>query len=327
MAHRGNHHDKRIMLKNSLAIVCLAAIVLALSSVTTAPANAGNGGDRTLPPQPEQSYALDGVVEGATTDGGGGGGGTGGGGTACKAPGGREIPCHDHGGSWDGYCYATVWSTDPDDPDPEKQYWWNIQKAAGNIGGVLTTCTMTADSCLTDPRIAWAPDPDPAPTTQELEDAARWLLEGLITAPEIGVWPGDLKNNDPDAKGAVGMPAWYWSRDPGPGIGQPDVKTTTVKGYTVRATATLVKTVWDTGDGHTVTCQLGSAPVNIHTVQHSPSHCDHVYTDRGDYTITATTHVQIHWAGAGQSGDIPVTVSRSGVYHVGEIQVVAKTVP
>jgi hypothetical protein len=49
---------------------------------------------------------------------------------------------------------------------------------------------------------------------------------------------------------------------------------------------------------------------------------------RDDYTITATTKVQIKWSSSsGQAGSVPLTVERSGVYHVGEIQIVAITPP
>ncbi|MDR1264017.1 MAG: hypothetical protein LBK42_00215, partial [Propionibacteriaceae bacterium] len=88
---------------------------------------------------------------------------------------------------------------------------------------------------------------------------------------------------------------------------------------------TLVKTIWDTGDGNTVTCDLGVEPVNVRKVKPPPTGCGHTYLERGDYTITATTHVQVQWSGAGRSGTIPLTVSRSAVYHVGEIQVVITT--
>jgi hypothetical protein len=127
------------------------------------------------------------------------------------------------------------------------------------------------------------------------------------------------------------MPAWFWSKDPGPGVGAPDSKSTTVRGYTIRATAFFVKTVWDTGDDEakprTVVCDLGVEPVNVRHVKPAPTGCGHTYMKRGDYTITATTHVRVDWSGAGRSGSIPVTVSRSAVYHVGEIQVLGVNVP
>ncbi|MDR1264078.1 MAG: hypothetical protein LBK42_00550, partial [Propionibacteriaceae bacterium] len=156
-----------------------------------------------MPPE-EGSYSIEGEVLGTTTGGGGAGGG--GGGSACYSPGGREIACQAHGGYWDGYCYSSLWSSDPNDPDPEKQYWWNVH---GKTNGVLTICTETADACLTTPHVSWAPDPNPPPTTQELADAARWLLEGTITAPELGVWPGELGTDESLWPGAVGMPAWF----------------------------------------------------------------------------------------------------------------------
>ncbi|MDR1266151.1 MAG: hypothetical protein LBK42_11490, partial [Propionibacteriaceae bacterium] len=166
-----------------------------------------------------------------------------------------EVPCSYNGGLWNGSCYQTPWSSDPNDPDPYKRGLWNYY---GQTTGALYECqSLYSDGTPSYVYILWLPSYDPPPTTQELEDAARWLLEGTVTAPELGVWPGELGTDESLWPGAVGMPAWFWSKNPGPGIGAPDTKTTTIKGYTIRATATLVKTIWDTGDGNTVTCDLG----------------------------------------------------------------------
>jgi hypothetical protein len=236
------------------------------------------------------------------------------------------------GAWWDSShaCYAAVVSSDPNDPAHRET--WEHEASIGHTGGVLKQCKASPYSDGGRYQLTWwAPDADPAPTTQELEDAARWLLEGTIVAPELGVWPGELGTDESLWPGAVGMPAWFWSKDPGPGVGAPDTKTTTVKGYTVRATAFLVETVWDTGDDEAkpriVTCGLGVEPVNVRHVKPAPTGCGHTYMKRGDYTITATTHVRVDWSGAGRSGSIPVTVSRSAVYHVGEIQVLGVNVP
>jgi hypothetical protein len=80
----------------------------------------------------------------------------------------------------------------------------------------------------------------------------------------------------------------------------------------------------ETSDGATTTCRnLGTKPPKQRLASlPSPSGCDHVFTKRGDYTITVTTTVTATWAGAGQSGVITATVERTGTYHIGEIQVV-----
>jgi hypothetical protein len=183
------------------------------------------------------------------------------------------------------------------------------------------------------PPIRWTPVVEPPPSLQTLTDAAYLLLEGVVEAPQIGIWPGAIRNDDPtdddlEPMGLVGVPTWFWAEDAGPGVGWPETMTTTVNGFTLRATVSVVKTGWQTGDnGQVVVCGLGSVPRDRHHQAPSPSGCDHTYLERGDYTITATTHVVVEWSGAGRSGSIPITVERSGLYHVGEIQVLAHTVP
>jgi len=149
------------------------------------------------------------------------------------------------------------------------------------------------------------------------------MLEGRITAPGIGVYPGWIDGTDPEAPGIIYWPTWLWADNPGEGIAQPLTQTTTVKGYTLRATARLTDIVYDTGDGKKVTCGLGARPTgrNLTEPANPPPRCGHTYTDRGHYTITATTHVTVDWSGAGRAGTIPITVSRSGRYDVAEVQV------
>lgn len=116
------------------------------------------------------------------------------------------------------------------------------------------------------------------------------------------------------------MPTWFWAKDPGPGIASPYTVTTTVKGYTLRATARLSMIEYFTGDNGVAVCGLGTERFTGSPAQ-DRSGCDHIWTSRGDYTLTATTTVIVTWTGAGRTGSFPIQVSRTGTVHVGEIQV------
>jgi hypothetical protein len=170
--------------------------------------------------------------------------------------------------------------------------------------------------------VYWAESASQPPSPQELSDAAYLLVKGTVTAPDIGVFPGGLADTHPKASGLVGVPTWFWAENPGPGVGSPDTKSTMVNGHNLEATASFLRTEYDTGDGHTVTCGLGSVPVNVHRPKESLSGCGHTYMERGTYTITATTYVEVSWKGPGRKGRFELIVDRTGEYRMGENQAV-----
>jgi hypothetical protein len=198
---------------------------------------------------------------------------------------------------------------------------WSIYAPDGpaTTGGAIIKCVTPGDP----PTFFWRQSAAPPPSAADLEAAARLLLQGQVVAPGIGVFPGFIDGTDPKATGIVGWPTWFWADQPGDGVGTADTQSTTVRGYTLRATARLVDIVYDTGDGHQVTCGLGAIPtgMNLRQPADPPPACGYTYPERGHYTVAATTQVVVDWSGAGRSGSIPLTVSRSGGYDVGEIQV------
>jgi hypothetical protein len=209
-----------------------------------------------------------------------------------------------------------------DGPPPEgtddRRLWDSaVYAIADAASGVLKVCVV-GDGL----RFFWSQSAAPPPSAAELEQAATLMLRQRIVAPEIGTFPGEIDGTNPDITGILGWPIWLWAKNPGEGIAHPVSQSTMVAGYTLRATARLVDIVYDTGDGQTVRCGLGSPPPQkrFHHRDDPPPVCGHTYWHRGYYTITATTHVAIDWSGAGRSGTIPVTVDRSGVFAVAEIQ-------
>jgi hypothetical protein len=246
---------------------------------------------------------------------------------------GKIIDCAGPDGTWwDGYCYVGVMPNDPSDTIWE--WWWlYYSKTLGVTSGVLLSCEYWGDGTKLDwyvkyyvERPYWV-ETDTKPSLQDLTNQVYLMVNGIITAPQIGIFPGDLEENNPEAMGLVGVPTWFWSKEPGPGIGSTWTKTDTVLGHTLTVEAKLDKTVWDTGDGEEVVCGLGTKPYNVHKPKRSLSHCDHVYMERGTYTVTATSHVNVTWSGAGRSGSFSVSVQRSGSYHVGENQVLIVSGP
>lgn len=124
---------------------------------------------------------------------------------------------------------------------------------------------------------------------------------------------------------AVGYPLWLWADGPthvGP-------VSETVADLSVSLDATVSRTTFRMGDGHTVTC-AGAGTKWTGAVQpgeKSPS-CGHTYTEpslpKGDYTVTATTHWQVAWTINDTSGVIPVSRSSSTQLPVGELQVLTR---
>jgi len=266
---------------------------------------------------------------GTGADGGQGGGDGPDNGGICTNVLGAQVPCSNgQGGTWNGTCYESVWATKPEESDiaqflnPDDgpgilnpRLVWDAY-AQGRTGGVLVRCPDTG-------WIYWRESADPPPSIAELAAAVRLHVEGQITAPGIGIFPGGIDGTDPTISGLVGWPAWFWADNPGPGVDAPWTIEDTIRGYTLRAVARLDKIDYDTGDGNHITCGLGAEPAgpNRHYPATPPPKCSWTYEKRGHYTITATTHVTVDWSGAGRAGTIPITVDRSGRYEVAEVQV------
>ena len=83
--------------------------------------------------------------------------------------------------------------------------------------------------------------------------------------------------------------------------------------------------------GTTLTCTTATPyplPRPATLGQPSPD-CGHTYTraslPKGTYTITATAHWQVHWAGLGHTGTLPTTTTATRTLGVGELQAVVVT--
>jgi len=107
----------------------------------------------------------------------------------------------------------------------------------------------------------------------------------------------------------------------------PITRTAAVPSVSVTATARVDRTVWEMGDGSTVTCTTPGTPYEDQYGDDPSPDCGHRYTktsvrELGNaYTVTATNYWVFEWAGGGQSGQIPLELSDSVQIRVGEMQV------
>ena len=170
---------------------------------------------------------------------------------------------------------------------------------------------------------AQAPVAPPAPVVSPEEAAYIAFARLRLTPPKPMIGPPPQINEWKMA--AVGYPMWLWAEgtlDPAPVSDQ-------VYDLTVSLDAHLVKTTFDMGDGHRLTCgDLSHAWVRGTTPgQPSPS-CGYIYTKpslpQGNYTITAYSEWAVDWSVNGVGGTIPMYQQASTQLPVGELQVLVR---
>ncbi len=119
----------------------------------------------------------------------------------------------------------------------------------------------------------------------------------------------------------IGMPTWMWVSNRADNTWGPITREATAAGFTVTATAKVVKIVWNMGDGSSVTCTgPGTQYSDGYGKQSSPT-CGHTYTRPGSYAVSATSYWEVSWSGIGQSGVIPVNFTSTANITMGEVQV------
>src|SRR4051812_2161444 len=108
-----------------------------------------------------------------------------------------------------------------------------------------------------------APPVDPRALAQQAIDSMT------LRAPEIEMAPPPGS-----ASGLVGLPVWMWV-ERSPDTTGPARASASAGGVTVTAVAEVGRVVWDMGDGHSVSCGLGTAYREGAGIE-SPD-CGHVY--------------------------------------------------
>lgn len=156
--------------------------------------------------------------------------------------------------------------------------------------------------------------------------AARAVANLDIVAPQIGL----TGYGKPESMQVLGLPTWMWIADPGASTTGPVSSTATDGGVTVTATAKIRKTVWDMGDGSTVTCEgenaAGMPYDGVYGGAPSPK-CGYRYERTSAYepgkafTVSVTVYWDVAWSGGGQSGVLATSVTSQTQLRVGEVQV------
>ncbi len=212
---------------------------------------------------------------------------------------GKEISCKGPG-RWSSSKECWVLLIDPQ-PAPDHPLWEGHLTPEGDTTGQIYHCLPPGAAFSAGQgsgyyywRDSAPPDVDPAALAHEAVDRMK------LVAPNVGATP--LPH--PNAKSVIGLPTWLWIAGADQHSWGPITATASSGGQTVTATAQVQRVVWDMGDGNTVTCATtGTEWRSGMGAQDSPT-CGYRYTHPGHVTITATTHWNVHWSGAGQGGII-----------------------
>jgi hypothetical protein len=179
-------------------------------------------------------------------------------------------------------------STAPASPQPGGA--WYVYQCSGD---------GQRDAVFRDP--VWIPDTAAAvgPAAPSPAALATQAENNLRLAPP-------LIHLSPTAQQLVNLPTWLWL-DPQTWAAQS--ATATVPGISVTATATPFSVSWSMGDGSVLTC---TGPGTAYTPSANPMSgsptCGYTYRRSSSgqpesaFTLTATVHWAVTWAGGGQGG-------------------------
>ncbi|MDO5067140.1 MAG: hypothetical protein Q4D96_07670 [Propionibacteriaceae bacterium] len=207
------------------------------------------------------------------------------------------IPCTTHRGTWSHthHCYIIT---------------------RNSTGGWCTDLPIATPGTILFPRRI-----PPTQTEAELPDPgqlAHTAVEHMHLQPITIATSPKTVEQDPNALAYVHWNTWLWNSNTDPASTGPITQTATAGTYTVTATATINKIVWDMGDGGSVTCTT-TTPWNTRYTHNEPSPtCGYLYTKDGEYLITATTHWTITWHAPTAHGTLTATTTNTAHLHVAE---------
>jgi len=238
----------------------------------------------------------------------------GGGSTRVCRQGQKQVPCESAWGWWVdlAQCYVSLLSPQP---DKTSEYW------QGHTDGSVYRCaTPKASNDGFVISVYWSATVPIGVVSVDPVVLAEQAVAALQLRPiRMGMVPEDK----PGYVGLVGMPVWMWVDTPDPHTYGPATNTASDGSVTVTINAKVAKTLWEMGDGKSVTCNAaGTAYQDSDGKKMSPD-CGYSYSKQGTYTIRATTTWDIAWtANTGQSGTIPLTLTATRTVVIGEVQVI-----
>lgn len=235
--------------------------------------------------------------------------------TACASRSGSPVPCTSSAGYWSNERQCYVKPATP--PPPAGHPLWE-----GHTDGAVYMCTTGVEAgghvysfwSAAQPAGVAAP-PDPAVSAKQL------VAQMNLRAIDVGMAPEDR----PGVVGTVGLPVWMWVENPSAQTFGPQTRSLSERGVTVSASAKVKRVVWQMGDGQAVTCTTAGSVFGPGDGGKSSPDCGHTYSQRGTYTIRATSFWAVDWtASGGQTGSIAMDFTTDRVLEVGEVQVIGR---
>lgn len=234
--------------------------------------------------------------------------------SGCHSAGGAQIPCYQFGVPWrpDLQCYARVKPTQP----PITDVIWE-----GNTTGLIVECRIGTEGGWNTGWDRWVGTAELSAPPDPEELARRAVARMQLQPIQMGTFP-PLEQRSPAALGYVGWNVWMWVDGATASNWGPITRSVSERGFTVSATARVDKVEWDMGDGTIVECQIGTPWQSIWTHNEASPDCGHLYAKDGEYSVTATSHWVIDWAGIGESGILTMDLHSTGTMRIAEVQVV-----
>lgn len=159
------------------------------------------------------------------------------------------------------------------------------------------------------------------PNWMSPEELARQAIASMNLNPiQIGIAPRQ------NGMGLVGLPTWMWVANPSPNTYGPITASASDGPISVSATGNVESVEWKMGDGSTVSCGQGTPYADHYGKRDSPT-CGHRYAQtsggqpQNAYSVTATSHWVITWAGGGMTGTVTLDQNQSAQVRIGEMQV------
>ncbi len=208
-------------------------------------------------------------------------------------------------------CYVSLLSPQP---DKTSAYW------EGHTDGNVYRCaTPKAANDGFVISVFWSPT---VPIGVVSVDPAVLAEKAVVALQLRPIRMGMVPEDKPGYVGLVGMPVWMWVDAPDAHTYGPASNTASDGSVTVTISAKVAKTLWEMGDGRSVTCATAGTPYQDADGKQPSPDCGYSYSKQGTYTIRATTTWDISWtANTGQSGTIPLTLTATRTVVIGEVQV------